>query len=96
MFADGEDFDCVFDTDVGPVRVFAETHVLGSHLVLDEFLFFPESDQDRLVLGVRQTLEILRLIRVQAKEAGFEALTVSYHRVGKKRRGNIIVLTRSL
>ncbi len=95
MFEDGSDFEVTLETSVGAVRLFAEVRVEGTHLYLDELLFFPE-DAERLSLGQSQVLEIARTIRMLARSAGFNDLTVTYHRVGPGRDGRIMRHTRSL
>ncbi len=96
MFEDGKDFEEIFETDQGSVRVFAEVHVTGSHLLLNEPLFYPDNGEDVLQLGVRQVLDIFRAIRSLARDSGFEKLTTTYHRVGGGHDGRIIRRTRSL
>jgi hypothetical protein len=94
QFIDDAFFDETIQTPHGPVRVFAETHVFGPHLVLDEMLFFPLEQRERMKIGVNRVLAINRGIRVAAKEAGFTEITVSYHRLG--RSGNTIIHNRRL
>jgi hypothetical protein len=59
-------------------------------------MFYPDNGEDRLVIGVKLTLWIMRQIRVMARGEGFEELTVTYHRLGKPRPGRIISRTRRL
>jgi hypothetical protein len=96
MFIDGGDFEEIFESTKGPVRVFAEVHLADSHLILYEVLFFPDNGEEFLDLGVRQVLEIVRAIRLLARDAGFEKLTMIYHRIGGKHSGRTIIRTRSL
>jgi hypothetical protein len=95
MFEDGKDFDAIFETKAGLVRVYADVHVAGSHLVLDELMVFPR-DRPYLKVGVPEALEIASAIRVLARDSGFEKLTVIYHRIGGKHDGRTIVRTRTL
>jgi hypothetical protein len=60
----------VFETPAGPVGIFAEVHIFGKRLVLDELLFYPADDQDRLVIGVEQVLSIKRELQRMAAQAG--------------------------
>jgi len=96
MFIDGGDFEEIFETTAGTVRVFAEVHISDSHLILDEVLFFPDNGEEFLDLGVRQVLGILRAIRLLARAAGLETLTMIYHRIGGRHDGRTIIRTRSL
>jgi len=96
MFIDGGDFEEIFETTVGTVRIFAEVHIAESHLILFEVLFFPDNGGEFLDLGVRQVLEIIRAVRLLARDAGFEKLTMIYHRVGGRHNGRTIIRTRSL
>ena len=71
-------------------------HIFGKHLVLDELIVYPDVGEERLVMGVKQALWIVRQIRLKAKAEGFDELTVVYHRIGKPRPGRIITRTRRL
>jgi hypothetical protein len=95
MFEDGKDFDAIFETKAGPVRAYADVHVAGSYLVLEELLIFP-IDRPFLKVGVPETLEIMSAIRGLARDSGFEKLSVIYHRIGGKHDGRTIVRTRKL
>jgi hypothetical protein len=95
MFEDGKEFDAIFETEAGIIRAYADVHVSGSHLVLDELLIFPR-DRPFLKVGVPETLQILSSIRALARDSGFEKLTVIYHRIGGKHDGRTIVRTRTL
>ena len=95
MYVDGSDFEQIFPTPQGPIQVLAEVHILGLHLVLDELLIFPEN-KPRLEIGVRQSLAIVRKLRVAAKDQGFAEMTVTYHRVGKPQCGQSVARTRRL
>ena len=59
-------------------------------------MFYPDNGEDRLVIGVKLTLWIMRQIRIMAKSEDFEELTVTYHRLGKPKPGRIISRTRRL
>ena len=95
MFVDGEYFDKVIATPQGPVRVLADIHVFGRHVVLDGFLFYPE-EGERLEIGVSQVLSIKRKLSKEAKAEGFAEITTVYNRQGKGRNQRTIVHTRSL
>jgi hypothetical protein len=95
-FVDDTYFDETVATAQGPVRIFPETHIFGTHLVLDEFLFFPLAQREPLSIGTAQVLAINRSLRGAAAAAGFTELTVVYHRIGSGRRGNTISHTRRL
>ncbi len=41
MFEDGKEFDAIFETKAGLVRAYADVHVAGEHLVLQELMVFP-------------------------------------------------------
>ena len=96
MFETGADFEQIFETLAGRIQVLAEVHVIGSHLILDELLVYPESENGRLQVGVGEVLEVLRAIRCLAKADGYDALTVVYHRVGGHRDGRTMSFTRRL
>ncbi len=95
MFIDGEYFDEVIVTEQGSVRVLADIHIFGSHVVLDGLLFFPEEGES-LKIGVGRVLSIARSLCEQAKAEGFDELTTVYSRLGKGRNERIISHTRSL
>ena len=96
LFAEDTYFDETIDTSEGPVRVFAETCIFGTHLILDQLMFFPLQQSEPLRIGVAKVLAIGRSIREAAKQAGFTAITLGYHRIGSRRTGNTIVHTRTL
>ena len=80
----------------GPVRIIAETHIFGTHLVLDGFMFFPLAQSASLKIGVGQVLAIRRSIAAAARASGLTEITTGYHRIGSKRTGNTILHTRRL
>jgi len=95
-FIDDTYFEETIETPQGPVRVLAETYIFGSHVVLDELLFFPLAQSDPLKIGPARVLAIRKQIQAAARAAGFTELTMSYHRIGKRRTGNTIIHTRKL
>ena len=96
MFVDGLPFARIFETPQGLVELFADVHIFGKHLVLDELMVYPADGRERLFLGVKLTLSIFRQVRLDAAAQDFEELTVVSHRTGKKRLGPIMIRTRRL
>ena len=96
MFADGSPYVRIYATPQGPIEVFADVHIFGKHLVLDEIMVYPANTPERLSIGARITFFIFRQIRVQAATEDFDELTVVFHRTGKKRIGPIMTFTRRL
>jgi hypothetical protein len=96
MFQDQTDFEGEFDGEQGPVQLFADCHIIGRHLILDELLVYPKSAEKKLTLTLKEVFGVFLMLRTAAAEEGFEHLTVTYHRVGPRRTGHIMTFTRTL
>ncbi len=98
MFADGSDFDRIFETADGVIRVLAEVHTNGPDLILDEIVIYGKETgtENSPKPGTDELLKIIRAVRRLAREAGFDRMIGTWHRIGPDRDERITVHTRSL
>ncbi len=96
MFIDGGDFEKIYETALGPVGVLAEVQIHNGRLVLNGLSIYPLETDERLPIGVRRTIEIVRSIRQDALDAGFSECIVHAKILTGARPGRIVRIARRL
>ncbi len=98
MFTDGSDFDQIFETAGGGIRVLAEVHTNGADLILDEIVIYAREKGAQSSRNPRtdELLKMIQTVRSLAREAGFDRLIATWHRIGLHGDERVLVHTRSL
>ncbi len=96
MFVDGGDFEKTYETNLGPVGVLAEVQILGQRLVLNGLSVYPMETNERLPIGVRRTIEIVRSIQRDAFDHGFSECVVNAKKLTGASPGRIVKIVRRL
>jgi RHS repeat-associated protein len=86
--------DRVFQTSVGPVRVYCEVTVEGTTAVVRDLAIYPADSEGALNVGYTQMRQGLRVIQGDLKEAGFTDMRVeNAYRVGGATPGRTTTFT---
>jgi len=96
MFVDGGDFEKTYETSLGPVGVLAEVQIRDQRLVLNALSIYPIETSERLAIGVRRTIEILRSIKQDALDQGFSEYVVNAKKLTGASPGRIVKVERRL
>jgi hypothetical protein len=96
MFVDGGDFEKTYETSLGPVGVLAEVQIRDQRLILNALSIYPIETSERLPIGVRRTLEILRSIKQDALDQGFSDYVVNSKKLTGASPGRIVKVERRL